>query len=528
MINKQITTLLDRFDGGITSQLRSRKQKECSLVANFDIFSDANRLLPHRDLDSDTFKIGESYTAANAKLCRYLAATNAGQTGTLLYGLGVVTGQDYAKIFKRDLPNGAWEVVHPADAQDTVDRDENVFIEYKNVIYGWSRVDGTNARIWSFALTTGTFTTSARTSAALNAADVAHGGVVQGLVHSKDDILYLPYNTVNGSFIVKYNAGTTTWTDVAITLPSNQIITSICEYGNYLAIAVKPRIAGGQSIVYLWDRDASLTTLSEKINWGNEELQIIEEINGSLIGVSTLSAGIYTGSITGYRMLIKQWGGGLTGTTIIREILLTDTIVIKGEQKANNLLYFMAFTQIRDVYYHAIFTFGISSSGVWGLTIDRVISTGTVVTVPTLKGFTVIGDKLYIAYINGIIWTIKRTAASALWDSLDAIYETLVINDGDSSLTKKLIGAEVMFEPLPAAGSVKLEYKINEAIETTVWTEVFDFDTDDAISHGAINIEDTGITLPEYKEIMFRITSNGNAKITSFKYKSEIIGKTLF
>ncbi|GAH30408.1 unnamed protein product, partial [marine sediment metagenome] len=65
-------------------------------------------------------------------------------------------------------------------------------------------------------------------------------------------------------------------------------ITSICEFGNYLAIGAAPLSGLGGSVVYLWDRDSSLTTLSEIIDFGEGNLRVLEEIDGVLIGISSV------------------------------------------------------------------------------------------------------------------------------------------------------------------------------------------------------------------------------------------------
>ena len=58
--------------------------------------------------------------------------------------------------------------------------------------------------------------------------------------------------------------------------------------GNNIAIAMAPLTGAvvGQSRVFIWDRDTSVTTLSETIPWEEGQLQILEVIDGYLMGVS--------------------------------------------------------------------------------------------------------------------------------------------------------------------------------------------------------------------------------------------------
>ena len=96
------------------------------------------------------------------------------------------------------------------------------------------------------------------------------------------------------------------------------------------------------------------------------------------------------------------------------------------------------------------------------------------------------------------------------------------INFDDIRITKKLVGVTVETEALPTAGQVVLKYRKDEE---TSWTTIFTNTTDNSLSHSAINIESTGVTLPQFKEIQFQIISTGNAVITGLRFKIEIIDK---
>ena len=45
----------------------------------------------------------------------------------------------------------------------------------------------------------------------------------------------------------------------------------------------------GTSVVFLWDRDTSLLTLSESITWGQGLVKVMGNVNGTPIGVSLSS-----------------------------------------------------------------------------------------------------------------------------------------------------------------------------------------------------------------------------------------------
>jgi len=82
-----------------------------------------------------------------------------------------------------------------------------------------------------------------------------------------------------------------------------------------------------------------------------------------------------------------------------------------------------------------------------------------------------------------------------------------------------------MTDALPAAGQVVLKYRKDE---DTSFTTIFTHTTDNSISHDAVNIESSGAQLPEFREIIFRIESTGNAKITGLKFKYDVLPKNAY
>jgi hypothetical protein len=95
------------------------------------------------------------------------------------------------------------------------------------------------------------------------------------VVHSQDNTLYYAY----GKTVRKYVSGGSGAS--GITLPD--YITSICEYGTYLAIACQSATGG---TIYLWGRDSSLTTFQDKIPVDTGYLKIIDVIDGYLTAIT--------------------------------------------------------------------------------------------------------------------------------------------------------------------------------------------------------------------------------------------------
>ena len=133
---------------------------------------------------------------------------------------------------------------------------------------------------------------------------------------------------------------------------------------------------------------------------------------------------------------------------------------------------------------------------------------------------------MFIAYDDGGTFDVSKTDDTNL-HAITAIYETVIINDGDSSLTKKLKGVTVIHEPLPSNGSVVLAYKKDE--ETT-FTTILTNTTANSLRESAVVIESGGAALPTYKEITFRIESTAAVAgttgdigvITGIKWESDV------
>ncbi len=133
---------------------------------------------------------------------------------------------------------------------------------------------------------------------------------------------------------------------------------------------------------------------------------------------------------------------------------------------------------------------------------------------------------------TGNVWTIAHSSdgsvnrtkiTSGAKYTFTSKYESLIFDEGDNSKSKKLIGVTVMTEALPTNGQIVLKYRKDKDLVDGAWTTIFTEATDDSIEFDAINI--SGATLPEYKEIQFRIESTGGAVITGLKWKAEIIDK---
>jgi hypothetical protein len=300
-----------------------------------------------------------------------------------------------------------------------------------------------------------------------------------------------------------------------LTLPSNLEIKSACAYGNYLAIGCSTKdIIKPQSVVFLWDRDSSLTTLTQRIDFGEGKIEKLANLGNNLIALMSYHlSDVYTAS--GGKVIIKQAVGEKAQT--LNEILSDNT---GGGVQANGIVDGDILYQTMEIERN-----GDKRHGIWRIdkfgnaTIDYVEE--EVASDGNYNAIFKTGNVWWIAHSGD--GSVNRTdMTSSPFYRYDSIYESLIFDDDDSAMTKKLLSVGVMFEALPNNGQVTLKYRVDEDLnDATAWTTIFTYDTDDAVEHFAVNIEADGSELPEYKEIQFRIESTGGAVITGLKYRTE-------
>lgn len=396
---KTATTIINRWDGGIANDPRDAREGICRMVSNFDVFTNPRKMTPYRSSES-----GDS-GGDNSQRQNFLIALRTGTTYSL-YAYGRQTAVNRAQVSYKNLTAGSGDAVDLDDAgwQTDANGDEgsvatpnyNLFVYYRKtgLIYGTH--GGSN--IW--ACDPSFVTAFQGTHFA-----VTYTNVAQGLVHSKDDILYVPidnkiYKNDNGSW------------SIALTLPVHFYITSICEMGNNIAIAMAPLTGAvtGQSRVFIWDRDTSLTTVSETIPWEEGLLQILEIVDGYLVGIS-ISGNSTTrfnqrivfryldgNNILGYRAKKLLEIVSPTGQESAPPSASTGTTALPiAKQMIEGRLHFLMQAYINGEQRDGAWSLGRVGES-FSLVHERTVNNDTALTSGTLFGLFYVGDYLFIAY----------------------------------------------------------------------------------------------------------------------------------
>lgn len=500
-MDKSLTIQVNQFFGGISDDIRKSANNEFSITEHFDVFSNPQRLTPYRSLEADT-ETSVSATDLKQYSVRDFVYASA---STKLYGLGQ-TGAGLTKIVqKADATTGLWTLPSSSEGNGAVKN--GCFFEYKDYLWGFQ---GTN-QIFKWGLLSGTpsITNSVNTVAS-SITSVANG------VIAADGNAYMAYNNV----VVRIATDATTITDSAKTVPTNFKITSLANYGSYLAIGCSPKDSfNGQSKVFLWNLSSDL--FAETIDWGEGDLRVLEPIEGLLVGVTDRYLNNATGAGRG-SMIIQGYSGG--SAQVLKEVftqaLVGKTMPISKAVK-NNRLFFSAKIMTNSSgteYKEGIWSFGRKNANYpYALTLDITDSN---INTSGIQAFGTAANYFFIAHSND--GSIDKTNDSATY-AFTSVYESQIYSLEDPSVNKKLEECTVYTAPIPTGGSLTVKYRVDNE---TSWTTIGTLSTVGGLHRNFLNIESTGANFKSFREIQFRLESTGGAEITGYKFRtSPLLGK---
>lgn len=457
-MGRKITKVINRFDGGMSNDWRSKDLSKFALASHFDVFTYPYKLVP-RDGTEDK-------ESGATDIVKFLYADRSG-TQTL-FGFDK-DGSN--KCLVRYWNGVGWvELANNTSSSETrMTEDEKVFFHYKDFIYMWA--GGTKLKRFD---TTGAL--------AFNDSyqSIAYTTIVQPVHHLDDDIAYF----FSDNKVHKLND--TVWSSDVLTLPDNLKIVSARPYGKYLAIAciTKASISEGvKSFIFLWDRDA--------ISWND----MIEFGNGKIIHIATLEdkLTVIMQLENAKKIAIKN-----IRKKILNEIILDDTAILpETSQIVNEKLYFPMKAPLESDNRFGIWV--VDSNG--KLFLDFVHTTAT-----SYEGIYFTGDIWWMAHSND--GSISRTTST----SGISVYKSLIIGNG--VMNNKLLSVGVMTTPLPSNGNyIKLEYLTNNSADwnSDTFTEIFNKGTRFKTFHEARNIESDGSNLGYFRELKLKITINNKA-----------------
>lgn len=579
-MSKQVEVKQNVFSGGVSDDSRDVTSSQFIISKHFDIFSNPKRLTPYRSFEADTndgstatgmkqyFIKDYLYASASSKL--YGLGQNGSGLTKIAYKADATTGnwtlptssegdgavingcfveyKDYlwgfqgtTQVWKWGLLSVVPAITNSAGTVGTVyNTITTVSITAGGTGYNVNDVlllaGGTGGSVIVTAAAAGvvtavtilqpgynystgtktTTTTSAGTGCTINITAVGNTSttitsVAQGVI-AKDDNLYMPYNNI---LVRVYPSGTVQ--DQALKLPTNLKITSICNYGNYLAIGCAPVASfNGTSKVYLWNLTSP--DIQESIDWGEGDLRVLESIEGMLVGVTDRYLNNATGAGRG-SMIIQGYSGGTP--QVLKEVFtrkLNGIAMPISKAVKNNRLFFAAKIMTNDAgteYNEGIWSFGRKNiSYPYALTCDFISEN---ITTAGIQAFGSAANFFFITHSND--GSIDKTDDTAVY-TFTSIVETQTYDFGNIDEDKRLDSFKISARKLVTGESITVKYKVDDA---TSWTTIGIFNTVGALSKTILRDENNAVNFKSGKEHKFQITSTGGAEITGWRIKATVM-----
>jgi hypothetical protein len=484
----------------------------------FDILTHPRRLVPLRGMESDTANTGIGNIIVGYDGLMLGVGVDTGGTpanGSLWQRSGYGASDDWARPGTDQLSGAAvnYELLVQNPDAGTV---RTVYWSSANLLVASDPLGGSSA------------STQALTFVSIG----------QGLVHPKDHIIYIPYRTSsaqqiatiapNGSAFGGYTS--TSFTGLQFLYRAY----CLSWYGDYLAIPQTSMqgIGVNGSIVGLWRRDTSITTFDEIIPWGAGNLKVLNNLDGTLIGISTKSAN-NAESFSDYdSIMIKAWNGGAE-PTLIKELKVPYTgegsySVARPTASINprvnfvyqNRLYFSVNLVPAD---------GINPAryGLWSVGRNKITGEWTVVQehVATndnsdtgVIAAAITGDFLVTAHTaEGTLTNTNQGIQTDGAFNATSVWESLVnhgMSDEDRLKKKKIFNVSVRTQPLLTGGQIVLKHRCDSNGADADWTTIYTYNTAADVGF------DTGaVTMKDGYDHQFRIESTGGAIVTAIGYR---------
>ncbi len=505
------TISFNKFDGGVVNDPRTPGEDICQTCTNFDAFTDSYRLTPYLDSVS-----GDS-SASTRQIQNFCVGyyTPDGSNSYSLFGLGVVSGTGQAEIWQKSISifnTANWGTMTNNQSASGA-TSFKLFVYYKKTGKVYGAKSGTT--FWSF-------TPDGSTAFNDTEVSISYTNIAQGLVHSKDDILYVPYD----NFIAANNNGS--WNNTAITFPKNFYITSICEFGNYLAVMLAPLSGLENTRVYLWDRNATVVTLSEMIDWGEGVGAWIQQLDGVLIGAIVTPA---FNSTIKQQIVFKYYNN--TSQAIPFMKLIAESLIVNPvgnlTQVLNDRIAFMMSIKHHGTLKQGVWSIGKNNEGRYAIFFERSANNDSALTSGLMNAFIHVDGLLFQSYTdNGSLAMSKTNDQSSF--TATSIYETTInpmqperyrMSAGARSADKQLMAVAIGMQPLSAGQQVVLKYRADGVGWTTIGTFTSAVASDSVVAERTFDAAGNQFTTA--REYEFRFESTGGAVITEFKYKYEDI-----
>ena len=431
-----------------------------------------------------------------------------------LYGLGA-NASGFVKIFDKggDPIGGSW-AASTSGADSGGQRNTKAFSMYHSLLFGLTA----GTRIWAYDTAGASFTATAYNLS-------AYTNTCRGIV-TRDDLLLQPFDS---SIAMKdgIGAGATANWSTPLTLPSDYVITDICELGDVVAIACRPLTLDKSSKVFLWDKVN--TDILSAIDFGKGALMLIDVIDGELVGISETFG--TTGSMSPYLASItfRKWTAG-PQANIFYEMFgdFNTSVTVSGNHvkvSDGKSINFGAVITMDGTTYRQIWKVGRIGEG-FPLAVMPHILVNNDTSINSLEGYFKLDAYNFIAYDGGgaIGHESSSTTFATAYGSVTPTYISQKVNGerfapGSARRNKKLCMAGLMFDKLLSGQTANLYYRKDG---DTSWTQIFSASTA-GLNEYEQGVDATGTEFDKGKEYQFKVTTTNGANITGIYYELEIL-----
>lgn len=506
--------IINRWDGGLSLSERPQTINEQSSSQGFDIFRDSFKLTK---IDNQTVNETAAGASVTSGECPVFDATKRASDGRII-GVGQTSGSGSLnfRFYRKDSSiTGTWQ--QNSSAGNGVTNWNAYAVLYKDVQYGYY-TQSSESRLYRYD------SDSAMTLIGTTA-DYHPAITPKPVVHSQDNILYMATNKT----VSKFDG--TTFTASAVTLP--YYISSMCEFGTYLAIACQAPEGG---VIFLWGRDTSLTTMQDVIKVDNGKLQIIENLDGYLVAITETPYDPYTGAIaiSGiYKTITARMyiGGSMKK--------IQSTFLGSNENGANQLLSHKKAirdgTLIFSTGSNYLMRFGLNQNGQYVMSRDAQ-AVATTKTLVNQYGFFVLGDYLFSSFrassgspSEGLLYRNNSLNNSGTEEFISTSYYVTTINPsmpiGDRMKDKVLTKVALKFYSLSTStGTVTVKVSTDNGTNYTTLISQNAATTAFPTKYSRIEADaDTnGASFPTGIEFLFKIETTYKIDPIEFFYEYEV------
>jgi len=501
------TISLSNFSNGVQDP-RARINGGCISSRHFIL--ESTKLTPYRDMETEALDTGTLADQRLTDVIRFIPTNQVQQ----IFALGQAsTSNAYPKFYQKsttDNPASSFQAI--ANGEDTTGTViPGSLIGYKGDLYCLK------TRAGSTYLVKHVYATSITEVGAIGFSP-ANGVVPQMFVHPKDNKLYI----ASGYTAASYDGSTISTRDFS----TGHSITAITYYGNNIMLGMVSKDSNS-SVVAVWDGSVTSSVLIDLIDWGNDTLLVLMNINDTLIGVSGISVGGSANTGVHNTVNVRGYTGGTA--QIIKSIESVGSLgsrVYPLRTKRNNTGYFPMSAYLNGTLINQIWAIYKNNSGVWVVTPDRKPENDTEINqaATPFRGLSTIGDYMWVAYGGSIYRTNDQASYTAT-----SSYTTL-INPGmpaeDLSKDKVLRQVTVRYgSPTEASMSFNVDYSVDGGTVYQTATAV-SASTDKIGVIEATNQTD-GSPYLSGREFIFQLELTGYGEIYEILYKYDVINTTL-